>query len=218
MGKFLCRNNITCLSLEKACDGTPDCPDRTDESFRCTASNNCKTKTCPPASKCQMMPQSGPECICPKGFRHSLLEDVCVDIDECLEQYGACSQTCINAPGTYRCTCDEGYTLREDNRTCEAHGEEALLLYTTQVTVMGVNLRSKRVYTVAKNLTKVIGVSYNGEHIYWTNIQNEGESIVKANPDGSQQEILLTSGLDAPEDLAVDWLTGRSFKIESKSL
>ncbi|KAM7347718.1 putative vitellogenin receptor yl isoform 1-T1 [Cochliomyia hominivorax] len=211
LGKFLCRNNITCLPLEKACDGTPDCPDRTDESFRCTASNNCKNKTCPPASKCQMMPQSGPECICPKGFKHSLLEDVCVDIDECLEQYGVCSQTCVNAPGTYRCTCEEGYTLRDDNRTCEAHGEEALLLYSTQVTVMGVNLRSRRVYTVAKNLTKVIGVAYNGEHIYWTNIQNEGESIVRANPDGSQQEILLTSGLDAPEDLAVDWLTGNIY-------
>ncbi|XP_058975127.1 putative vitellogenin receptor [Musca domestica] len=212
MDKFLCGNNMTCLPLEKACDGVIDCPDRTDESFRCNqTANSCQNKKCPPAAKCKMMPQSGAECICPRGFKHSLAQDVCVDIDECVEQFGVCSQMCINTLGSYRCQCDEGYMLKEDNRTCEAVGEEALLLYTTQVTVMGVNLRSRRVYTVAKNLTKVIGVSYNGEHIYWTNIQNEGESIVKANPDGTQQEILLTSGLDAPEDLAVDWLTGNIY-------
>ncbi|XP_059222428.1 putative vitellogenin receptor isoform X2 [Stomoxys calcitrans] len=212
LDKFLCRDNMTCLPLEKACDGNVDCPDRSDESFRCNqTANSCKTKTCPPAAMCKMMPQTGAECICPKGFKHSKRDDLCVDIDECVEQYGVCSQMCVNTPGRYRCLCDEGYRLREDNHTCEAVGEEALLLYTTQVTVMGVHLRSRRVYTVAKNLTKVIGVAYNGEHIYWTNIQNEAESIVRANPDGSQQEILLTSGLDAPEDLAVDWLTGNIY-------
>lgn len=73
---------------------------------------------------------------------------------------------------------------------------------------MGVHLRDKLVYPVAKNLTKVIGVSFDGQSIYWTNIQNEAESIVKANADGTNKEILLTAGLDAPEDLAVDWLTG----------
>ncbi|XP_075157166.1 putative vitellogenin receptor yl isoform X2 [Haematobia irritans] len=212
MDKFLCRNNMTCLPLDKACDGNIDCPDRTDESFRCNeTSNTCQTKSCPPGSRCKMMPQTGAECICPRGFKHSQHKDLCMDIDECVEQYGVCSQMCTNSAGSYRCHCDDGYILRSDNHTCEAVGEEALLLYTTQVTVMGLNLRSRRVYTVAKNLTKVIGVAYNGEHIYWTNIQNEAESIVRSNPDGSQQEILLTSGLDAPEDLAVDWLTGNIY-------
>ena len=132
----------------------------------------------------------------------------CADIDECLEIHGLCSQGCQNMRGSYHCTCDVGYVLKADNHTCVAYGGDPLLLYTTQMAVMGVHLRDKLVYAVAKNLTKVIGVSFEGQSIYWTNIQNEAESIVKANADGTNQEILLTAGLDAPEDLAVDWLTG----------
>lgn len=189
-----------------------DCPDGSDESARCTSiQNNCENKHCPPASKCQMFPVSGAECICPKGYRYSTLQHACVDINECLETFGICSQRCENLPGSYKCVCDGKYTLMPDNSTCRANGEEALLLYSTQVTIMGMHLRSKQIYAVATNLTKVIGVSYDGDNIYWTNIQNEGESIVKAKTDGSHPEILLTSGLDAPEDIAVDWLTNNIY-------
>ncbi|XP_020715459.1 putative vitellogenin receptor isoform X2 [Ceratitis capitata] len=212
-GKFLCHDNSTCLPIDAACNGKTDCADGSDESRLCdvTTSNNCTSKVCPPVSTCRMLPERGAECICPKGYRMSMLENVCRDIDECLEIYGLCSQSCQNTPGSYRCTCDEGYMLKADNSTCEAFGGDPLLLYTTQMAVMGVHLRDKLVYAVAKNLTKVIGVAFDGRSIYWTNIQNEAESIVKANADGTNPEILLTSGLDAPEDLAVDWLTGNIY-------
>ncbi|XP_054731212.1 putative vitellogenin receptor isoform X1 [Anastrepha obliqua] len=211
-GKFLCRDNSSCLMIDAVCNGKSECADGSDESDICTsATNNCSTKTCPPASTCRMLPQQGAQCICPKGYRMSLLENVCRDVDECLEMYGLCSQGCMNTRGSYRCTCDEGYILKDDNRTCEAHGGDPLLLYTTQIAVMGVHLRDKFVYAVATNLTKVIGVAFDGQNIYWTNIRNEAESIVKANVDGTNHEILLTSGLDAPEDLAVDWLTGNIY-------
>ncbi|XP_049310082.1 putative vitellogenin receptor isoform X1 [Bactrocera dorsalis] len=207
-GSFLCRDNSSCLTIDAACNGKADCADGSDESPLCSStSNNCSTKTCPPAAICKMLPEQGAQCICPKGYRLSMLENACRDIDECLEIYGLCSQGCQNTRGSYRCTCDVGYVLKADNHTCEAYGGDPLLLYTTQMAVMGVHLRDKLVYAVAKNLTKVIGVSFDGQSIYWTNIQNEAESIVKANADGTNQEILLTAGLDAPEDLAVDWLT-----------
>ncbi|XP_053949774.1 putative vitellogenin receptor isoform X2 [Anastrepha ludens] len=211
-GKFLCRDNSSCLMIDAVCNGKSECADGSDESDICTsATNNCSTKACPPASTCRMLPQQGAQCICPKGYRMSLLENACRDVDECLEMYGLCSQGCMNTRGSYRCTCNEGYTLKDDNRTCEAHGGDPLLLYTTQIAVMGVHLRDKFVYAVATNLTKVIGVAFDGQNIYWTNIRNEAESIVKANVDGTNHEILLTSGLDSPEDLAVDWLTGNIY-------
>ncbi|XP_018797492.1 PREDICTED: putative vitellogenin receptor isoform X1 [Bactrocera latifrons] len=207
-GSFLCHDNSSCLTIDAACNSKADCADGSDESPLCSAtSNNCSTKTCPPAAICKMLPEQGAQCICPKGYRMSMLENACRDIDECLEIYGLCSQGCQNTRGSYRCTCDVGYVLKADNHTCEAYGGDPLLLYTTQMAIMGVHLRDKFVYAVAKNLTKVIGVSFDGQSIYWTNIQNEAESIVKANADGTNQEILLTAGLDAPEDLAVDWLT-----------
>lgn len=36
------------------------------------------------------------------------------DIDEC-QQWGLCSQTCVNFPGTYKCECLPGYTKEVTN-------------------------------------------------------------------------------------------------------
>ncbi|KAJ1122374.1 hypothetical protein NDU88_000863 [Pleurodeles waltl] len=41
-----------------------------------------------------------------------------VDIDECALRNGRCSRFCHNYPGGYSCSCDLGYFLKEDNRTC----------------------------------------------------------------------------------------------------
>ncbi|KAH1028247.1 hypothetical protein HUJ05_001622 [Dendroctonus ponderosae] len=41
------------------------------------------------------------------------------DIDECEDRNGDCEHRCRNEIGGYRCSCDEGYILRADNRTCE---------------------------------------------------------------------------------------------------
>ncbi|KAG7258174.1 hypothetical protein CRUP_036245, partial [Coryphaenoides rupestris] len=43
----------------------------------------------------------------------------CRDHDECAV-YGACSQTCMNTYGSYRCSCAEGYALQPDMVSCHA--------------------------------------------------------------------------------------------------
>lgn len=40
-----------------------------------------------------------------------------LDIDEC--RYGYCQQLCANVPGSYSCTCNPGFTLNEDGRSCQ---------------------------------------------------------------------------------------------------
>lgn len=40
------------------------------------------------------------------------------DINECTEGMHQCSHTCINTPGSYRCSCHSGYTLTSDGRGC----------------------------------------------------------------------------------------------------
>ena len=42
----------------------------------------------------------------------------CNDINECLASNGGCSQVCINQPGSYQCSCNSGYTLDGNGRTC----------------------------------------------------------------------------------------------------
>lgn len=47
-----------------------------------------------------------------------------MDIDECTE-WGtqACSQTCLNAPGSYSCGCLPGYLLEPDGHICKLTGK-----------------------------------------------------------------------------------------------
>ena len=41
-----------------------------------------------------------------------------LDIDECAESTNGCTQTCINTHGSYSCSCDAGYRLASDGRSC----------------------------------------------------------------------------------------------------
>lgn len=78
----------------------------------------------PAAGGAPRSPLSPQRCYCAPGYR--LAEDglTCVDIDECTE-WGerACSQTCLNAPGSYSCSCLPGYLLEPDGHVCKLSGK-----------------------------------------------------------------------------------------------
>nr|XP_048315789.1 fibulin-7 [Myodes glareolus] len=66
-------------------------------------------------------------CSCQAGFHLSGTlgsDGVCLDVNEC-EIYGQagpprlCLHTCVNTPGSYRCTCPSGYRVLTDGKTCE---------------------------------------------------------------------------------------------------
>lgn len=61
------------------------------------------------------------QCECRNGFKKQSGTDdkLCVDVNECADIPGLCSQRCINYWGSYRCACDTGYRLSDNNRTCE---------------------------------------------------------------------------------------------------
>ena len=40
------------------------------------------------------------------------------DINECGDNNGGCSHTCVNMAGTHRCECPTGYTLLPNKREC----------------------------------------------------------------------------------------------------
>lgn len=139
------------------------------------------------------------------------MKNHCEDIDECKEKYGLCSQYCLNTSGSYKCYCPDKYELLDDNRTCQTTYGEGMLLYTSQKSVDQYHLRSREIFTVAENLSQLIGITYDGEHIYWTDIHHESEVIERVTLNGTIREGLLTTGLDKPEDITVDWLTGNLY-------
>ncbi|XP_017844210.1 multiple epidermal growth factor-like domains protein 6 [Drosophila busckii] len=72
---------------------------------------------------------------CPPGTRHTELggcepvecapglvhgaEGNCVDIDECQLNNGGCSHLCVNAEGSFKCSCPAGYELAANAKDCE---------------------------------------------------------------------------------------------------
>ncbi|XP_050075140.1 putative vitellogenin receptor [Anopheles maculipalpis] len=212
-GKFECHNNHTCIDVAQVCNGADDCGDGSDESASCK-SDACKKLKCAPQT-CKVMPDGKAVCLCGVGFKFDAATGKCQDVNECA-RYGLCSQGCINTPGSFRCTCIDQFTLMRDGRTCElSTGTEALMLYTTQKSVGAMYLTSMHQYYVAKELSQVIGVSYDGMHVYWTDISHKTESIERSLEDGSDRQLLLTAGLISPEDLVLDWLTGNIYFSDS---
>ncbi|XP_077299584.1 uncharacterized protein LOC143920546 [Arctopsyche grandis] len=73
-------------------------------------------------------------CRCAPG--HKVVNDVCVDIDECTEVKGkACSHyaTCVNTIGSFRCDCKQGFTLSPNSHQictdideCESNGGKGI--------------------------------------------------------------------------------------------
>ena len=41
------------------------------------------------------------------------------DVDECLEDNGGCSDDCVDTDGSYHCTCQDGYQVGADLKTCQ---------------------------------------------------------------------------------------------------
>ncbi|XP_027543667.1 epidermal growth factor-like protein 7 isoform X2 [Neopelma chrysocephalum] len=54
-------------------------------------------------------------CACPPGWTGRACQ---TDVDECASQSHGCSQLCINTAGSYRCTCQDGFTLAADDKDC----------------------------------------------------------------------------------------------------
>ena len=44
------------------------------------------------------------------------------DVNECADDNGGCEQMCHNILGSYECTCEMGYELNEDGRSCDGKG------------------------------------------------------------------------------------------------
>ena len=58
-------------------------------------------------------------------YSYYLLFLIHVDINECSDENGGCSEVCINTEGSYYCACnDSGYEVIENSEPCQ--GKQAV--------------------------------------------------------------------------------------------
>ncbi|KFQ57192.1 Low-density lipoprotein receptor-related protein 2, partial [Nestor notabilis] len=197
-----------CLNASLVCDGHQDCADGLDEGRNCSVP--CQ-RSC--GHLCYPSPQGPPfspqRCWCDSGYR--LADDglSCMDIDECTEQgEEACSQTCLNTPGSYNCSCLPGYLLEPDGHICKLTGPEALLLVAVQSEsrVLSYGLRSGReeVLLATDKDRVVFSLDYDlvERKIFWMDLATE--SIRWQGLDSGKKGTLV-KGVKS-DCIAVDWL------------
>ena len=93
-----------------------------------------------------------------------LLSDgkACVDIDECTETPGVCSQQCANTPGSYYCKCNELYYDREpDERSCKRRNRTVpWLIFTNKYYVRNMSLDAKQYNLMHQDLMNVVALDF----------------------------------------------------------
>lgn len=87
-------------------------------------------------------------------------------------------------------------------------------MYSTQKRIKTIGVHSKLGQVVQKT-KQAIGVTFDGKDFYWTEISEGKEAIVRYKPGTKKKEGILTAGLEFPEDLAIDWLTGNIYFTDS---
>jgi len=225
-GMFACKaknlydTSIMCLHTDQLCDGLPHCPAGDDEGEFC-GKKECEKYGCD--QKCMQL-ATGPSCYCSAGYTLAKDGKSCQDVDECL-QFGACSQLCHNTKGSYECACTEGYVL-DGTTACKYVGSAQLLIALEDANdnhgeIRSLDLHSGAYLETVADIQKPVGVAYDylNKKLIWTDA-GVGRPVIETaellqHGKVARRELLLETGLELPEDLAVHEASGLLFFTDS---
>ncbi|XP_008315569.1 low-density lipoprotein receptor-like [Cynoglossus semilaevis] len=198
-----------CVSMDKVCDTKRDCVDSSDEPVEKCGNNECLTGNGGCSHICTDL-KVGYNCSCPSGLSLNSDMKTCEDIDEC-SQPDTCSQICINLPGSYKCDCKNGYQIDPATKTCKAElGAVPTLYFTNRHEVRKLTIDRSEYAQVISLLKNAVALDMDmlERTIFWSDLSLK--TIYRSNIDvasnSSQHSVVIGSGIEAPEGIAVDWI------------
>ncbi|XP_076069558.1 LDL receptor protein 1 isoform X2 [Oratosquilla oratoria] len=235
-GKFRC-NNYVCISQDMVCNGVDECGDNSDE-----MEELCKTQCQPKDFRCDNGHCISRTSVC-DGYNDCLdnSDEVgCASSKSDVCRFGQCSHICnVKKNGNHTCTCAPGYSmqagLQKNEKVCLANGNLAYMIVAREN-----HLRRLSPYKTAGNSANILTLTTdNTEHIrilsidvlygkqpivVWTNINSlvsmpiplmwEDENYQRVTRE-SKEMTVLAEDLNHPRGVAIDWVTGNVYVLDS---
>ncbi|XP_062904698.1 low-density lipoprotein receptor-related protein 1-like isoform X1 [Mobula hypostoma] len=224
-GAFACKppsypcsgNTSICLLPEKFCNGKEECPDGTDESPLC---DECSLNNGGCSHHCIYVTGEGIMCSCPTGMHLSSDKKTCIVLDYC-KKHIKCSQVCEQHKKTIKCSCYEGWLLAPDGSSCISLDPfEPYIIFSIRHEIRRLDLHKQDYNLLVPGLRNTIAIDFhfNQSSLYWTDVVEDKIYKGKLSEVGavSSVEVIVQHGLDTPEGLAVDWIAGNIYWIDSK--
>lgn len=155
--------------------------------------------------------------------RQPTYQNKCRDSKSGLSRIGkanGCSHLCLPTKNGRRCACPIGLTLMDDRKTCTSEPDKLLLVARKKdIRIRQLNSKEpdKEIDMVIPldGLKNIIAIDWCSDTnvIYWGDV---GRNVIaKAFLNGSNQETVISSNLQQPAGLAVDWVTDKLYWTDS---
>ncbi|XP_005162276.1 low-density lipoprotein receptor-related protein 1 isoform X2 [Danio rerio] len=208
-------NDSICLPPEKLCDGKDDCPDASDEKL----CNLCTVENGGCSHNCTIAPGEGVLCSCPAGMELGTDNKTC-QIQSFCAKHLKCSQRCVQEKATVKCACYEGWALGPDGESCKSTDPfKPFIIFSNRHEIRRIDLYKGEFSVLVPGLRNTIALDFhfNQSSLYWTDVVEDKIYRGKLSENGALTsfEVVIQYGLATPEGLAVDWIAGNIYWVES---
>ncbi|CAB1353954.1 unnamed protein product, partial [Coregonus sp. 'balchen'] len=216
LSHHVCANDSTiCLPAEKLCDGTDDCPDGSDEKLcdLCSLDNG----DC--SHNCTVAPGEGVVCSCPLGMELGSDNKTC-QIQSFCAKHLKCSQRCEQDKFSVKCSCYEGWELEADQENCKSTDPfKPFIIFSNRHEIRRIDLNKGEFSVLVPGLRNTIALDFHlaENALYWTDVVEDKIYRGKLSENGALTsfDVVIQYGLATPEGLAVDWIAGNIYWVES---